>query len=140
MKRKPGDGQGGTGLPKPTGREFEIVQILWNLGSGTVREVLDALNADRGEPLAYTTVLRFLQIMREKGLVEREVTATNSHVYRPSVPAERTKRQLAHDLLERVFEGSAHQLVQHALGGRPVSNEELNEIRKLVIKLGEEKS
>ncbi|MEZ5330236.1 MAG: BlaI/MecI/CopY family transcriptional regulator [Verrucomicrobiales bacterium] len=133
MKKKPGSSNAGN-LPRPTGRELEIVQVLWEREPATVRQVFEALNAGRKESLAYTTVLRFLQIMTEKGLVTREVT-DRTHVYRASVPAERTKRQLAHDLLERVFKGSARELVQHALGGREVSPEELAEIRKLVEKL-----
>ena len=125
---------GNRALPKPTGRELEIVRVLWDRGAATVREVLEDVNRDRAEPLAYTTVLRFLQIMTEKGLVTRE-DGERSHVYRASVPAERTKRQLAHDLVERAFAGSTHDLVLHALGGRKITSEELGEIRKLVEQL-----
>jgi predicted transcriptional regulator len=129
----------GAPLPKPTGRELEIVRVLWERGSATVREVLEELNASREEPCAYTTVLRFLQIMTEKGLVTREA-GRNGHRYRAAVPAERTKRQLAHDLIERAFAGSAHDLVLHALGGRKVSAKEFAEIRKLVNQLEKEGS
>ena len=129
---------GAARLPNPTGRELEIVRVLWDRGSATVREVLEDLNAGRDEPFAYTTVLRFLQIMTEKGLVTREPAEGNGHRYRTSVPAERTKRQLAQDLMERAFAGSAHDLVQHALGGRKVSVKELGEIRRLVEQLERE--
>lgn len=124
------------GLPKPTGRELEIVRVLWGRGEASVREVLEEINRGREEPLAYTTVLRFLQIMTEKGLVTRK-EGSRGHFYRASVPAERTKRQLAHDLIERAFAGSAHDLVLHALGGRNITNQELGEIRRLVEGLEE---
>jgi len=126
-------------LPNPTGREMEIVKVLWELGTGSVREVLKKLNENRKPPLAYTTVLRFLQIMREKGLVTRE-EGERGHIYQTSVPAENTKRQLAHDILEKVFSGSTHDLVLHALGGRKVSGDELREIKKLVSKIEKEES
>ena len=138
MGRKPRISNHGRVLPKPTGRELEIVSVLWERGSATVREVLDEVNRDREEPLAYTTVLRFLQIMTEKGLVDRE-DGERSHVYRASVPAQRTKRQLAHHLIESAFAGSAHDLVLHALGGRKITTEELGEIRKLVQQLEDKK-
>ena len=129
------------GLPNPTERELEIVRVLWKQRAASVREVLERLNRERVEPLAYTTVLRFLQIMTEKGLVTRE-DGVRGHLYSTSVPAESTKRQLAHDLIERAFEGSAHDLMLHALGGRKITQEELGEIRKLVEELHdkEEKS
>ncbi len=126
-------------LPKPTGREMEIVNVLWEIGTGSVRDVLKRLNENRKPPLAYTTVLRFLQIMREKGLVTRE-EGERGHIYKTSVTAEKTKRQLAHDILEKVFSGSTHDLILHALGGRKVSSDELREIKKLVIKIEKEES
>jgi len=118
-------------LPNPTGRELEVMQVLWRLESATVREVFDDLNAGLREPLAYTTVLRFLQIMTGKGLVTRE-DRDRSHVYRASVAPEATKRQIARDLMERVFEGSACELVLHALGGEKVKAAELAGIRDLM--------
>jgi predicted transcriptional regulator len=99
---------------------------------------MEELNESRDEPCAYTTVLRFLQIMTGKGLVMREEGERGGHRYRASVPAERTKRQLAQDLLDRAFAGSAHDLVQHALGGRKVTAKEFGEIRKLVDQLEKE--
>jgi len=123
-------------LPNPTGRELEVMQVLWRLESATVREILDDLNTGLAEPLAYTTVLRFLQIMTGKGLVTRE-DQDRSHVYRASVAPEATKRQIANDLMERVFGGSACELVLHALGGKKVKAAELAGIRDLMNQLEE---
>jgi predicted transcriptional regulator len=103
-----------------------------------VREALDHLNAVRPEPFAYTTVLRFLQIMTEKGLVVRE-DGERGHVYQPKLPAERTKRQMVGDLLDRLFGGSVQELVLQALGSRKVSAVELREIRKLLNDLDAKK-
>ena len=100
-----------------------------------MREVFEALNASRTEPLAYTTVLRFLQIMTEKGLVTR-VEKERAHVYSPAVPAERTKRQMVGHLLERAFGGSVHDLVVQALGSKKISATELRAIRKLLKEAG----
>jgi predicted transcriptional regulator len=99
-----------------------------------VREVLEAVNASRAEPLAYTTVLRFLQIMVGKGLVARS-DAARGHVFAPAVPAERTKKQMVRDLMDRAFGGSVQELVLQALGARKVSAAELREIRKLLNQL-----
>src|SRR5262245_48852250 len=117
--------------PRPTDSELAIMRVLWELGPSTVREVLEALNSRRGQPLAYTTVLRFLQIMTEKRLVIRE-EGERSHVYEPSVPAEQTKKHLVRDLMERLFDGSARELVVQALGAHKVSRSEIREIRKLL--------
>ena len=124
-------------LPRPTDAELAVLRALWKLGSGSVREVLEALNRARsGPPLAYTTVLRFLQIMTEKGLVVREdADAARGHIYAPKVPAERTKRQMVSDLLERAFGGSVQEMVLQALGTRKISAAELREIRKLLNEL-----
>lgn len=108
-----------------------ILRVLWAHGSSTVREVLEHLNRDRAEALAYTTVLRFLQIMTEKGHVTR-TDGERGHIYAPSIPAERTKKQMVGDLLERVFGGSMQDLVLQALGSRKVSRAELKEIRDLL--------
>jgi len=105
--------------------------VLWQRGPSTVREVLDALNAESEEPRAYTTILRFLQIMTEKQLVVRQ-DGERGHVYTPKAPAERTQRQMLRDFVDRVFGGSVQDLVLHALGSRKVSAEELREIRKLL--------
>ena len=121
--------------PRPTDSELAIMRVLWARGPSTVREVLDALNQARPEPLAYTTVLRFLQIMTEKGLVLR-AEKDRSHVYEPSVPEERTKKQLVRDLMDRAFGGSARELVLQALGAKQVTAKDLSEIRKLIDEMG----
>src|SRR5690349_21563410 len=110
--------------PRPTDSELAIMRVLWDRGPSTVREVLDEVNTRRDPPLAYTTVLRFLQIMTEKKLVARD-EGERGHIYRPSAPAEQTKKHLVRDLMDRVFDGSAHQLVLQALGSRKVSAKEI---------------
>jgi BlaI family transcriptional regulator, penicillinase repressor len=120
--------------PYPTDAELAILRILWQRGASSVREVFDELNAARSEPLAYTTVLRFLQIMTGKRLVVRD-EGERGHVYAPAIPAERTKKQMVRDLMDRAFGGSAHELVLQALGAGKVSAAELREIRKLLNEL-----
>jgi predicted transcriptional regulator len=117
--------------PRPTDSELAIMRVLWDRGPSTVREVLEALNARREQSLAYTTVLRFLQIMTEKSLVVRE-EGERGHVYQPSAPADHTKRHLVRDLMDRLFDGSARELVVQALGAHKVSPSEIREIRKLL--------
>jgi predicted transcriptional regulator len=120
--------------PYPTDAELAILRILWQRGASSVREVFVELNAARSEPLAYTTVLRFLQIMTGKRLVVRD-DGERGHVYSPAIPAERTKKQMVRDLMDRAFGGSAHELVLQALGAGKVSAAELREIRKLLNEL-----
>jgi BlaI family penicillinase repressor len=107
------------------------MRVLWDRGPSTVREVFEVLNSRRDQPLAYTTVLRFLQIMTEKRLVVRE-EGERGHVYQPSVPASQTKQHLVRDLMDRLFDGSARDLVLQALGSHKVSRNEIREIRKLL--------
>jgi BlaI family penicillinase repressor len=114
---------------KPTASELEILRVLWTRGPSTVREVHDFLNEKRA--IGYTSVLKFLQIMTTKGTVRRNETQ-RAHVYEACLPAEQTKRQLAGDMLQRVFEGSASQLMMHALAGRKASREEIDELRRLL--------
>jgi predicted transcriptional regulator len=114
---------------KPTASELEILRVLWTRGPSTVREVHDALQEKRA--MGYTSVLKFLQIMTAKGTVRRNETQ-RAHVYEACLPAEQTKRQLAGDMLQRVFEGSASQLMMHALAGRKASREEIEELRRLL--------
>ena len=116
-------------LQKPTVSELEILRVLWIRGPSTVREVYEALNEKK--PLGYTTVLKLLQIMTAKGTVRRNENQ-RAHVYQARQPAEQTKRQLAGDVLQRVFEGSASQLMMHALAGRRASREEVEELRRLI--------
>jgi BlaI family transcriptional regulator, penicillinase repressor len=114
---------------KPTASELEILRVLWTRGPSTVREVHEALSTKKA--VGYTTVLKLLQIMTEKGTVRRDENQ-RAHVYEACEPAEETKRQLAGDVLQRVFEGSASQLMQHALAGRRTSPQEIEELRRLL--------
>src|ERR1019366_7995995 len=115
--------------PRPTEAELEILSVLWSRGPSTVREVHDEVS--RRKPTQYTTVLKFMQIMAEKGLVRRDERA-RAHVYRASRPQEWTQRQIAGDLLQRAFGGSAKSLVMGALAAQKASPGELAEIRKLL--------
>ncbi|HEY4903311.1 MAG TPA: BlaI/MecI/CopY family transcriptional regulator [Candidatus Sulfotelmatobacter sp.] len=114
---------------KPTTSELEILRVLWTRGPSTVREVHDSLKETK--TLGYTTVLKLLQIMTAKGIVRRNETE-RAHVYQAGVPAAQTKRQLAGDMLQRVFEGSASDLMMHALAGKRTSREEIEELRRLL--------
>lgn len=114
---------------KPTASELEILRVLWNRGPSTVREVQESLSEKKD--LGYTTVLKLLQIMTTKGTVRRNETQ-RAHVYEACLPAEQTKRQIAGDMLQRVFEGSASQLMMHALAGSKSSPEEIGELRRLL--------
>ena len=122
--------------PRPTEAELEILTILWSRGPSTVRDVHEAI-AQR-KPTQYTTVLKILQIMAEKRLVERNEEA-RAHVYQASRPREWTQRQIAGDMLERAFGGSAKSLVVGALSARKTSKAELAEIRKLLDEWGTQK-
>ena len=115
--------------PKPTASELEILHILWERGPSTVREVHEALSAHK--PIGYTSVLKLMQIMTAKGTVQRD-EGHRAHVYQACQPATETKRQLIGDVLQRVFEGSASELMIHALEGRPTSRKELDELRRLL--------
>ena len=114
---------------KPTASELEILRVLWTRGPSTVRDVYEALNETKAT--GYTTVLKLLQIMTAKGTVRRNEDQ-RAHVYEACLPAEQTKRQLAGDMLQRVFEGSASDLMMHALAGRRTSRQEMQELRRLL--------
>jgi BlaI family transcriptional regulator, penicillinase repressor len=118
-----------TSTPKPTASELEILHVLWERGPSTVREVHEILNEKR--PIGYTSVLKLMQIMTAKGTVRRN-EQQRAHVYEAVQPAENTKRQLALDVLQRVFDGSASDLMMHALAGRKASRGELEELRRLL--------
>jgi len=120
MKRQP---------QKPTASELEILHVLWSKGPSTVREVLESLNEKKD--MGYTGVLKLLQIMTAKGTVRRDETQ-RAHVYEACRPAEQTKRQLATDMLQRVFAGSASQLMMHALAGHRAPPEEIEELRRIL--------
>ena len=115
---------------KPTSGELEILDVLWERGASTVREVYEILSG-RARPTGYTTVLKLMQIMLEKGLVERDSSA-KAHVYRALASRDETQKNLVSDLLEKAFRGSALKLVQHVLETKPASAAELAEIRRLI--------
>src|SRR5580704_3252030 len=118
-----------TNLPRPTDSELAILRVLWRLGPATVRAVHDELC--RTQEMGYTTVLKMLQIMTEKGLVTRD-ESERSHVYQPACGEQTVQRQLVRHLLERAFGGSAQKLVLQALAAKKSSSKELAEIRKLL--------
>ena len=121
-------------LPLPTAAEVDILAVLWRLGPATVREVHEELEKGSG----YTTTLKQMQLMTEKGLLIRS-ERFRSHVYEPALPKEKTQKQIAADLLERAFDGSTKSLVMGALSAKPASREELADIRKMLEKFQKEK-
>ena len=123
MSAKPSD------PPRPTDAELEILTVLWSGGASTVRVVHEAIV--RRKPTQYTTVLKTLQIMAEKGLVRRD-EKQRAHIYSASRPAEWTRRQLAGDLLQRAFGGSAKSLLLGALSSRRASRQELADLRQFL--------
>ena len=118
--------------PQPTPAELAILRVLWQHGPATVRDVHDALKESRST--GYTTTLKLLQIMTEKGLVARQEVG-RAHVYSARQSEEQAQRRIVGDLLDRVFDGAAQKLVLHALSSRPASKEELAEIRRLLDEL-----
>ena len=119
----------GKGLPRPTDAELGLLRVLWEIGPATVRQVHRTMNESR--ETGYTTVLKTLQIMHEKGLVERD-DSERPQIFRPRLSRERTQRQLISDLIERAFEGSAKQLVLQALATRRATKKELAEVERLL--------
>jgi predicted transcriptional regulator len=115
----------------PTAAEVDILAVLWRLGPATVREVHEALGKDSG----YTTTLKQMQLMMEKGLLIRS-ERFRSHVYESGIPKDQMQQRIAGDLLRRVFEGSAKELVMGALGAQPASTGELAEIRRMIYEFG----
>jgi predicted transcriptional regulator len=116
-------------LPRPTDAELAILRVLWKRGPSTVRQIHDELS--RTKEAGYTTVLKTLQIMFDKGLVTRD-ESQRTHVYTAACSEDQTQRQLVGDMLDRVFGGSARQLVMQALSAKAASPEEIAEIRKLL--------
>lgn len=116
-----------TTVPKPTPAELEILSVLWKRGPGTVREVHDQLGREGG----YTTTLKLMQIMAEKGLLLRD-EAQRAHIYRPTFERGDVQARLIDDLVDRVFAGSAAELVQRVLSRRRASPAELAEIRRML--------
>lgn len=122
---------------EPTERELEALKVLWDAGESaptpggaTVREVVDAMN-ETGQELAYTTVLSLLQVMEQKGLVDH-VRHGKAYVYRPLIQRTSTYRRLAGGFLEKVFDGALGEYLVHALEGRKVSSEELDELEAMI--------
>ena len=118
----------------PTAAELDILAALWRLGPATVREVHEALGTQNG----YTTTLKQMQVMHEKGLLIRS-ERFRSHVYEAGIPKEQTRRQIAADLLDRAFEGSARELVMGALSAKPASAKELAEIKEMIAEFEKKK-
>ena len=114
---------------KPTEAELAILNVLWERGPATVRQVQEALEASRGT--GYTTILKLMQIMLEKGLVKRD-DSSHAHVYRAAYSRGKAQKQLLGQLLDQVFDGSAQQLVMQALSTQKSTPEELAEIKKLI--------
>ena len=123
-------------LPRPTDAELSILRVLWERGPSTVREVHDILSGTQAT--GYTTILKLLQIMTEKGLVVRD-ESQRAHVYEARHSEQRTQRQIVADLVDRAFGGSSAKLVMQALSGQKTSAAELTEIRELLDRLEGEK-
>jgi BlaI family transcriptional regulator, penicillinase repressor len=121
---------------KPTESELEILQVLWQKKTATVREVHDELSKSRD--IGYTTALKLLQIMFEKGLVTRD-DSSKTHIYIPAVTREKTQKQLVGKMINTLFSGSSTELVMQALGNQQTSKEELDEIQKMLDNLRKEK-
>ena len=113
----------------PTDRELAILGILWNNGPSTVRLVNEKMN--KKQKTGYTTTLKLMQIMTEKGLLVRD-DSKFQHVYKPALSEEKTQKKLVKDLLERAFSGSAEKLVMRALSDKKISSEELTKIKKML--------
>lgn len=121
-------------MKKPTDVELEILQILWKEGPSTVRFVNDELNKQRENETGYTTTLKMLQLMTEKGLVSRD-TSSRTHVYEAALNQEDTQKTLVNRLVDTAFGGSAMKLVMQALGNKKTSKKELEEIKKMIDQL-----
>lgn len=118
-----------TNYPEPTESEVEILQILWQNGSATVREVHEVLETRKD--VGYTTTLKLMQIMVEKGIVDRD-TSKRIHIYKPLIPQSSVENNLINKLRQKIFRGSASRLVIGALSSEPVSEQELEEIREFL--------
>jgi predicted transcriptional regulator len=122
-------------LPKPTPAETGILNVLWDLGRCTVKQVHARLAEQRaGElrPAGYTTILKLMQIMAEKGLLRRTEGDGRAHLYIPVIERDAAQRQMVRELVDRLFGGSSTQMVLQALEERPATAEELDEIRRLI--------
>ncbi|MDX1667342.1 MAG: BlaI/MecI/CopY family transcriptional regulator [Saprospiraceae bacterium] len=119
-------------VPRPTEAELEILQILWQNGPSSVRFVNDELNEER--EVGYTTTLKIMQIMVEKGLASRN-TESKTHIYRAEVDEAETQRRLLEQFVDSTFRGSAMKLVMRALGDHTASQEELDSIKALIKRM-----
>ncbi|WP_316793831.1 BlaI/MecI/CopY family transcriptional regulator [Pedobacter frigoris] len=117
---------------KPTESELEILQILWEKGECTVRDVHEIL--EKSKDAGYTTTLKLMQIMHEKGLVSRD-TSSKTHIYKALVNQEKTQQQLVNKMIDNVFNGSAARLVMQALGNHSASKDEIDSIKKYLDEL-----
>lgn len=124
-------------LPRPTDAELAILRVLWERGPSTVREVQEALHDERGT--GYTTALKLLQIMTEKGLVRRN-DSERTHVYEVAVSRDQTQRQLVRDLLDRAFGGSAVAVMQQLIETADLDADELAQIRQFINRKAKEQS
>ena len=124
-------------IPKPTDAELEILQILWTHGPSSVRLVNETLNAASEKEVGYTTTLKLMQIMLEKGLVRRN-DESRTHIYEAAVNEEATQRRLLDKFVDATFRGSAMKLVMQALGNHRASKEELDEIKSLIERMEKE--
>jgi BlaI family transcriptional regulator, penicillinase repressor len=116
---------------KPTDAEMEILHILWREGAQSVRYVNDALNAARPNEVGYTTTLKTMQVMFEKGLLTRD-ESLRSHVYAPAMPQDEMQRRLVNQFVNVTFKGSAMQMVMQALGNHTATSDEIAEIKSLI--------
>ncbi len=114
-------------IPRPTDGELEILQVIWEKGPSTVRQVHESMGGD--PPRGYTTTLKLLQIMSEKGLVKRD-ERQRAHVYSAVLSADTVQGRLVSELLDKAFDNSTSRLIMQALAARPASSEELAQIRK----------
>lgn len=118
----------------PTEKELAILKVLWTSGPSTVRQVNEQISKE--QKTGYTTTLKLMQIMTDKGLLIRD-DESFKHVYKPAVSEEKTQKQIVGDMLDRIFAGSAEKLVMRALSAKQVSAEELKKIRQLLDKMEE---
>ena len=121
---------------QPTDAELAILSVLWDKGPSTVREINEVLN--KAKPTGYTTTLKFMQIMAEKGLLLRDESPF-AHVYRPAISEKRTQKQVVSSLVDRAFAGSTGKLVMRALDSKKIPPEELDRIRKMIDEMGEKR-
>ena len=118
--------------PKPTEAELEVLSVLWSRGPSTVRQVHEALSPRRD--VGYTTILKIMQLMADKGLVKRD-TSQRTHVYAPADSSSHTRRRLVRDLIDRAFDGSARGLILEALASKRPTKAETAELRALLDEL-----